>query len=361
VPGVAAHHGLTLFRIELPLRRPFVSAHGTESVRDVVLARWTGPSGSVGWGECPTLSTFGYADEITDTAWRFLCDVVGPVVERTGALPAVEGAPMAMGAVRDAQLDSRLRAEGRSLIEHVTADGPDEVDTCRVIGLDDELPAGTRAAKVKITPDRVDGLRALRERHPELELAADANGSFAGVDDVPGWIADLGLSYLEQPFPPGDLVSARALRERLGVPVALDESVVDLRSLHRAIAAEALDLVSIKPARVGGIEQALELAEVAGEAGVGGFVGGMLETGVGRAGAAALAAHPSLRSRPTDLGPSDRYFAQDVTEPVRSRIDPDGRERLLVPVGDGIGRAPIASRLAEVTRDRATFCPDFAA
>ena len=101
---------LRLVRVRLPLRIPHVAADGTEAVRDVVLASWTRPDGVTGWGECPTLSTFGYSDEITDTAWVFLREVVGPIVADTGALPRVEGSPMAMAAVRDAMLDARLRA-----------------------------------------------------------------------------------------------------------------------------------------------------------------------------------------------------------------------------------------------------------
>ena len=122
VPGLAATRVVTvpvvtlrLVRVRLPLRQPHVTAHGTEAIRDVVLVEWTRPDGSCGWGECPTLSTFGYSDEITDTAWGFLRDVVGPVVADTGAPPHVEGSPMAMAAVRDAMLDARLRADGRSL------------------------------------------------------------------------------------------------------------------------------------------------------------------------------------------------------------------------------------------------------
>ena len=103
VPGLAATRVVTvpvvtlrLVRVRLPLRQPHVTAHGTEAIRDVVLVEWTRPDGSCGWGECPTLSTFGYSDEITDTAWGFLRDVVGPVVADTGAPPHVEGSPMAM-------------------------------------------------------------------------------------------------------------------------------------------------------------------------------------------------------------------------------------------------------------------------
>ena len=51
------------------------------------------------------------------------------------------------------------------------------------------------------------------------------------------------------------------------------------------------------------------------DAGCGIFVGGMLESGVGRASAVALAALP-IFGIPSDLGPSHRYFERDVTAPI---------------------------------------------
>jgi O-succinylbenzoate synthase len=79
------------------------------------------------------------------------------------------------------------------------------------------------------------------------------------------------------------------------------------------------------------------------------FVGGLLETGVGRAVAAALAAgivagNPG-ETLPCDLGPSSQYFDDDVTDPVVV----DGAGDLVVPTGPGIGVVPRADRLGAVT------------
>jgi O-succinylbenzoate synthase len=341
---------LRLVRVNLALRQPHVTGHGTESIRDVVLVSWTDPDGIEGWGECPTLSTFGYADEVTDTAWGFLRDVVGPVVSSSGRPPHVEGAPMAMGAVRDAMLDARLRADGRALWEWIGGRRR-PLDTTTVISIGQPVPAHATAVKVKVTPGTLDGLRDLRAARPDLVLlAADANGSFPSADDVPDWIDDLGLAYLEQPLAPDDLAGSARLRDRLSTPIALDEAVVDRRSLARAIDRGALDVLSLKPARVGGIEVALELLASARAAGLPAFVGGMLETGIGRAGAAALASAEGI-DLPTDLGPSDRYFEHDLCEPVE--VDTEGR--LVVPDDVGIGRVPDEAALEAATVDERRF------
>jgi O-succinylbenzoate synthase len=346
---------MRLVRVRLPLRQPHVTAHGTEAVRDVVLVNWTRPDGFGGWGECPTLSTFGYSDEITDTAWGFLRDVVGPVVMDTGAPPKVEGSPMAMAAVRDAMLDARLRADGRSLWEWVGGRWR-ELETTTVVGLGAPVPerAGSEARwlKVKITPETAHSLQEIRVRHPELRLAADANGSFSSPADVPSWIDDLDLAYLEQPLPPLDLEGSATLRRRLRTPIALDESITDARTLGRALHHGSLDVLSLKPARVGGVEVAADLLTTAREAGIDVFVGGMLETCIGRAAAVGLATASGV-TLPTDLGPSGRYFDHDLAPPIEA----DGAGRLIPPDGPGIGRVPDEDRLSAVTVDEAEFRP----
>ena len=77
------------------------------------------------------------------------------------------------------------------------------------------------------------------------------------------------------------------------------------------------------------------------------FVGGMLEMGVGRAAALAVAALPGC-TLPTDLGPSLSYYDQDITEPLG--LDAGGR--ILVPDGPGIGRTPIPAHLEAAAVDR---------
>jgi O-succinylbenzoate synthase len=324
---VAAVEALTAFRVHLPLVRPLRSAHGVERVRDVILVRLRTVDGVEGWGECPTLSDPGYSGETTELAWTALTS--------GGAL-----GPMASGAIADARLDVRLRAEGRSLAEHLGATRT-EVPTCQVVGVDGELPPSGAPAevKVKVTPASVERLRGLDRK----VSAIDGNGSFTSLDQVPSWLAELGLDYVEQPFPPGREEESRSMATRAGARLALDESIRSVADVERL--ARPGDVLNVKPARLGGIEAAVALADRAAGLGIGAFVGGMLETGIGRAGALALAARDGW-AFPTDLGPSSRYFDEDVCDPIGGA--PDGRT-VLVPTGPGIGRTPDPDRLARCT------------
>ncbi len=73
----------------------------------------------------------------------------------------------------------------------------------------------------------------------------------------------------------------------------------------------------------------------------------MLETGVGRAVNVALAALAGF-TEPGDCSASDRYFAEDVTEPFV--LDADGC--IAVPTGPGIGVTPRPEMLRRTTTAR---------
>jgi O-succinylbenzoate synthase len=72
-------------------------------------------------------------------------------------------------------------------------------------------------------------------------------------------------------------------------------------------------------------------------------MGGMLETGLGRAGNVAMAAMPNF-TLPGDTSASDRYYDHDITEPF---VLHDGRLR--VPTGPGLGVRIDEARLDAVT------------
>ncbi len=346
-----------LVRVRVPLERAHRAAHGTEVVRDVVLVEWVRSDGVTGWGECPTLSTPGYVTGTTEQAWRVLVGELAPAAV-AGSWVMVAGAMAAIGALADARLDAALRAAGRSLAGHVGATAA-RVARCAVLAevggdldaLSDRagraVAGGARMVKVKISPGQdIEALRAVRSRIAAVPMAADANGSY----DDPGQldeVDDLGLAYLEQPFAAGTTWSDLAsLHASLRTPIALDESLTSPDAVRSALLAEAADLVSVKPARLGGLAAAAAVVELCADAGCDAFVGGMLELGIGRAGAAVIAAMPGC-SVPTDLGPSAGYVALDVCDPVVL----DGAGDLVVPDGVGIGRRPDMTRLAQVTVD----------
>jgi O-succinylbenzoate synthase len=114
----------------------------------------------------------------------------------------------------------------------------------------------------------------------------------------------------------------------------------------------ACAIVNVKPGRVGGYLEARRVHDVCAAHGVPVWMGGMLETGLGRAGNVAMAALPNF-TLPGDTSASRRYYAQDITEPF---VMENGRLR--VPSGPGLGVTPDPARLAEVTTSVSTVRPD---
>ncbi len=346
---------VALHRVRLPLVTPHVAAHGTEHEREVVLVAVTTDRGAVGWGECSALSRPTYTAEHTDGTWALLRDELAPAL-LAGRPSGVVGHPLAHSAVATAVLDARLRTDGVRLADHLGATRS-SVPVAAVVGLSSGtgelvervgavLDRGAALVALKVQPGSdVEPLRAVRDHWPGLALAADANGSYRrGDTEHLARLDDIGLAYLEQPLPAEDLVGSAALARRLDTPVALDESVTSVGGWEAALALGAADALNLKPARVGGPAEARRVHDLAVDAGAEVWVGGLLETGVGRALALAVAGLPGC-TRPTHLGPSARYFADDVTEPLT--LGPGAT--LTVPTGPGMGVAPRPDRLAAVT------------
>jgi len=356
-PAAVRPERIDLYRVVLPLARPLASARGVEAERRSILVRVADSAGLAGWGECPALTRPTYTGEWHRGAWQVLTEELAPDALADRPSP-VRGHPMATGALATARLDLDLRGAGRSLAAAIDARRT-TVDTTAVLGLASSIDqvvdrvaalvgAGQRSVKLKIERGwDLEPLRAVRSTWPDLGLAADANGSYT-LDDLNRLraLADVGLLYLEQPLPPDDLLGHARLAGRIAVPVALDESATSPGAVAAALALGPIGAVNIKPARLGGVDPSVEVHDLVVAAGVAAFVGGMLELGIGRAAALAVAALPGC-TLPTDLGPSDRYVADDVTAPFV--LGPGAV--LSVPDGPGIGVDPRPDRLAEITVD----------
>lgn len=357
--------------IRLAMAEPLAAAHGTTSHRESVLVRVVGPDGE-GWGECVALSDPGYHPETVAVAREVLADRMAPALLAAGEVAAAEvaanvgtsRAPMATAAVELAVLDAELRAAGRSLAEHlgvdrttvpagavagITADTGTLLET--VGGLAD---AGYRRVKCKIRPGwDVAPLSALRGEHPDLALAADANGSYRLADPDHrrslGDLDRLGLEMIEQPLAPDDLAGHARLAAGLTTPVCLDESVSSLPRLEEVLAAGAADVVSLKWGRLGGVAAARRAHDICVAAGVALTCGGMIETGVGRPVTVTVAGLPGCTVT-GDVSASDRWFPTDVAPPVTLR--PDGT--VAVPREPGACRWPDPDLLGAATVTRTT-------
>ncbi len=353
---------MELRRLSVPLREPWQTAHGTESVRDVLLVR-VRAGDHEGWGECGAFARPGYSPEWVDGAHEVLRRFLVPMLDSKPVTAAelgarwssINGHQMAKAALESALLDAECRRLGVPVAQQLGATR-DRVAAGVAIGFTDPLgalldtvdrfvAAGYVRVKLKIEPGRDAAVvAAVRERFPDLALQVDANGVYAPADlDALVALDAFDLLLVEQPFAADDLLAHAELARRARTPVCLDESIVSAAAARAALALGACSVVNIKAPRVGGVLEAVRVHDVCRAAGVPVWCGGLLETGVGRAMNVALAALPGF-TLPGDLSASARYYERDVTEPF---VIDDGCLR--VPAGPGIGVTPDPAALAGMT------------
>jgi O-succinylbenzoate synthase len=300
------------FVIEMPLRESYRAAGHQLAHRTGVIVQVTADELS-GWGEFVEIP--GYSRETVETA---LATLLGT--------PVTHSNPMAVAARRTAELDLEAKGRGVSLTE-LLGGTPGRVPSGAVVARFGDLVGtveeasrrvgdGYRKIKIKIGPGfDLEPLGEFRSRFPDVALAADANGTYE-PGAVPAAIDEIGLLYLEQPHSPHRGWQASAeLREQLSTPICLDESITGLPTLRSAIAARACDVVNVKPARLAGLRQAVEMHNLAVSSGLSLVVGGLLETGIGRAASLAVSRLPGF-TIPADLSASDRYWNRDLTLPA---------------------------------------------
>jgi o-succinylbenzoate synthase len=167
----------------------------------------------------------------------------------------------------------------------------------------------------------------------DTPFQVDANTAYRRTDGQHlRRLDDYGLLLIEQPLPEHDIIGHARLAAEVETPICLDESLVSAAGTADAIELGACEIANIKPGRVGGYLEAIRIHDLCVARGIPVWCGGMLETGIGRAANAALAALPGF-TLPGDISASTRFYAQDiVTEPITVV---DGH--VAVPTGPGLG------------------------
>jgi o-succinylbenzoate synthase len=351
---------VVLHRLQMPLVTPFRTSFGVEVARNVLLVQVIGPD-TYGWGECVADAEPLYSSEFSEGAeqviTRFLLPRLDPdnvaAAELDSLFRPIRGNPMAKGGLEAAVLDAECRLAGQSLANRLGA-VRDRVASGVSVGIHNSVGAlidtvegyvaqGYVRVKLKIEPGSdVAQVAAVRERFPDLALQVDANCAYTLSDwETLAKLDPFDLLLIEQPLAEEDVRGHAALAKRISTPICLDESIVSVRGAREAIELGACRIINIKPGRVGGYLQAVQIHDLCVAANVPVWCGGMLETGVGRAANIALAALPGF-TLPGDISASERYFHRDVTEAF---VLDDGH--IAVPTGLGIGVDPLPERLAE--------------
>jgi O-succinylbenzoate synthase len=356
---------LELRVLRLPLVRFFETSFGRVYDRTFMLVRLDG-GGVTSWGECVADNDPYYSAETVETAWHITSAFLAPLVlgvefdhprDVFPALRRVRGHHMAKAAVEMAAWDLHARQAGKPLAA-VLGGTRARVAAGVSIGIQDsleqlldrvsaELADGYQRIKIKVKPGwDLAAVAAVRERFGRVPLMVDANAAY-GVEDAEhlALFDQFGLMMIEQPLDCDDIRDHAALQRRIATPVCLDESIHSVRRGRDAIDAGACRIINIKPGRLGGHGESIQLHDLCASRAVPVWHGGMLESGIGRAHNLHLSSLPNF-SLPGDVAASRRYYEPDLIDPP-IEVGPDGT--IPVPDGDGIGVHVAEDRVERAT------------
>jgi O-succinylbenzoate synthase len=367
---------IDLYAISQPLIRPFVTSFGPQLERDCLLVA-VHAEGLTGWGECVATNDPGYSYETAQTAWHVLSKFLIPaLLDKDLQEPqqlfewfrSVRGHPLAKAALDQAAWDLTAQRDGLSFAQKLAApygEGPRErVKVGVSIGIQPTIDAtldliqqhvdkGYGRIKLKIKPGHDIALaRTVRETFPDLIFMVDANSAYSLKDvETLRALDEFDLMMLEQPLGYSDIYDHSKLRPQIQTPLCLDESITSADLASFALEIGACDIINIKPSRVSGWTEARIVHDMGREAGIDLWVGGMLETGIGRAAQLALASLPGF-TLPGDISATERYYDPDITAPFVLNSEDSTID---VPQGPGLGVEIDMARLASVIQRRTSF------
>jgi o-succinylbenzoate synthase len=357
---------VVLYHIRMPYVTPFQTSRWTELNRECVIICLRA-EGLTAWGECTANQYCAYSYETTKTNWLILDEFLIPALlaaepddisAYTTAVAPVSGHPMAKAGLEMALWDLLAQHAGASLQQFLGGQA-ERVKAGVSVGIQPDinrlletvegyLNQGYRRIKLKIKPGRdVRDVAAVRRVYPDLLLQVDGNSVYR-LEDAGHLQAldDFDLLLIEQPLAQDDIIDHAKLQPQLRTALCLDESILSVEHTRWALELGACRVINIKTGRVGGIQEALRIHNYCRERGVPVWMGGMLETGIGRAANVAVASLPGF-TLPGDISASNRYYAEDlVEEPFVLNVEDS---TLTVPTRPGLGITVRQDILARVT------------
>jgi o-succinylbenzoate synthase len=344
---------IELRHTKMILVTPFVTSMGTEYDEQHIMVR-VDAEGVTGWGECVAEETPFYSYETVPTAWHILNDFLIPSIigkdlksvdEAIASYAKVRGHMMAKAGLEAALYDAFAKTKGISLSK-MLGGTQEKIKVGVSLGISDTVPdllhvmekymkEGYQRIKIKIAPGRdLQFIDALRREYPDMLLQVDANSAYnLGQIDIFKKMDEYNLSLIEQPLGYDDIFDHSKLQREIKTDLCLDESIHSLGDTRAAIEMKSCRIINIKPGRVGGYTESIKIHDYCSSMNIPVWHGGMLESGIGRAGNVALASLPNF-TLPSDLSPNKKYYTEDIVEPMFT-LNSDGT--ITVPTGPGIG------------------------
>ena len=340
---------LKLERRTLKLASELQTSYGPVHRRDLIIASLTDDDGSTGFGEAAPLQAY---DGVGTEQVLAALESYAPVLEQGAGMTGIalleacrqqHDLPAALAAIDMALWDLAGRRAGQPIAELLTDEPARSVPVNATLSAVDRaqaadqamraVDAGFTCVKVKVgigdDAGRVAAVRA--GAGPEASLRLDANGAW-GVDEAVRAIdalAPAGLELVEEPT--HGLREVRAVRERVAVRIAIDETAAE----PGALAAGVADAVCLKISRCGGIGGLVAAAALVRSTGAEVYVASTLDGPLGVAAGLQAAAALASRGPVPHCGLATLGMFSGIDDPLPVRAG-----EMALPAGPGLGVEP---------------------
>ena len=354
---------LDVYEVAMPLIYPWRTSYGEDYEIHSVLVRAISGQHEA-WSESTPLYAPTYLPESAGSVFYNVTQFFGPHVvgreydtadDLNNRLAVFKGNSFAKAAIEICWWTLQSAAT-KTPLHRLLGGQTREVEAGADFGIQDSIDmllgniqpavdAGFPRVKLKVRKGwDLEMLRAVRDAFPATTFHIDCNAGYT-LEDLPFFKAvdELGLAFIEQPLNYDDVLDHAELARQIETPICLDETVVSVEAAERAIRVGACGYINIKPGRIGGLSNAIAVHDMARNAGIPVWIGGMLESALGASICVELATLDNF-TYPGDLFPSSRFYRQDLADPPteltpRNTFEPFGAQR----------PTPNPQRLAEQT------------
>jgi len=367
-PGAEPMKSVKIDRIEtFPLTYPtagrfkfFEGPKGEPLGRQTVVVKITADDGTVGWGQSVPTNKWSYEtlETVHTTIERYLAHVlIGldpfdlPAVRKamdtiiapsfsTGQPICKAGIDLALfdltGKLLKQTAQERWKHKGRDKVLLSWTLNPKTLDDIPRL-IDEGKQHGYHNFNVKVAPDPkfdVEMCKMVKKLVPDGFLWADANGGYdeATAVEVLPKLAKAGVAVLEQPLKPNRISGYQRLKKIGGLPILMDEGIINTGELEEFIKLGMLDGVAMKPARCGGITEAQAQIELCLKKGLMWLGSGLTDPDISLAASLLLYGAYDLRFPAALNGPQ---FLSKLSILKKPLVPTDGH--LPVPTGPGLG------------------------
>lgn len=363
---------INLYTIAIPYTEPLRTSFGIEPDKVAIIIEVVTEEGVIGWGEASIEIEPGYGSETVVTGEHVLTQFIIPRLigqtvttgtEFPQLLRLVRGNHHTKAGIEAAVWDALAKvnemrladyfalfmpsghvSEGKATVGVSIGIQSSVADTLTII--DKRVAQGYQRIKLKIARGwDVELAAGVREKYPDTLLMLDANSDYRLTDaEHLKQLDQFNLLMIEQPLAYYDIYEHGILQKQMTTRICLDESIKNDNDLRIALQVGAIRILNLKPSRVGGFSECIKIYHTCVENDLPLWVGGMLETGIGRASNVAFASLTGV-NMPSDISATDRYFQQDIATPDFVLNSEDST--LSVPDGFGIGVIVHRERLEE--------------